>query len=69
MKTFKYFSSSLFLMKSYACKFCKKKKREIWTDRESARQCIKTHLDSNKDFRKKKREGSNITENMLTKEI
>lgn len=52
------------MMKQYACIFCK-----VWTDRKSARKCIMTHIRPDKDFRAKKREGSNITEKLLREEI
>ena len=51
-------------MKQYACKFCMK-----WTNRIEARKCIKKHILIDKSTRENKRSNSNITNNMVRREV
>lgn len=50
-------------MKKYACKFCNE-----WTTRKEARECIMTHVKTNKSIRKFKKKNSNITNQFMLRE-
>jgi hypothetical protein len=53
-------------MNKYRCSICKKSR---WTTRKEARKCVCSHIKTNKENRDKKREKSNITEKMETKDF